>query len=58
MGGVLFWVLNRFFHWVTASTAVMSGVAVGFITGLTFGFFCFYILQKLSPYLRGGLILP
>jgi hypothetical protein len=56
MGGVIFWLLNQIFQWATTATAVMSGVAVGFITGLIFGFFCFHILQKLSTHLRSRLL--
>lgn len=52
-----FLVLNQIVHWWSTETAVVSGLAVGAIAGLGFGYVAFYILQRLTAFFRKRLSL-
>jgi hypothetical protein len=52
LGGISFWGFNQLVHWWTVKTAVLLGVICGFFGGLVFGILAFYILQRLTNYLK------
>lgn len=53
--GFAFVVLNKVMHWWTTQTALTIGAALGLLAGLAFGLIAFYILQRLTTYLRSQL---
>lgn len=60
IGGLLlcgfgFWILNKVLHWWTSQIAITIGVVLGLLTGLTFGLITFYILKRLTTYLKDQL---
>jgi hypothetical protein len=55
LGGFGFWILNKILHWWTTQTALTIGTALGLLAGVTFGLVTFYILQRLTTYLRDQL---
>lgn len=55
LGGFGFWILNKVLHWWTTQTALTVGAALGLLAGVTFGLITFYILQRLTTYLRDQL---
>lgn len=50
-----FWILNQILHWWTTQTALTIGAALGLLAGLAFGLISFYVLQRLTTYLRDQL---
>lgn len=50
--GFGFWILNQFLHWWTTQTALTIGAALGLFAGLAFGLISFYVLQRLTTYLK------
>lgn len=53
--GLGFWILNQILHWWTTQTALTIGAALGLLAGLAFGLIAFYVLQRLTTYLRDQL---
>jgi len=56
-GGILFfgagfWLLNKISHWWTTQTAILTGVTFGLLIGLAFGYFAYFVLQKLTTYFK------
>lgn len=52
LGAVSFWILNRISHWWSSSTAIISGMVIGFISGLIVGIIVAYLIKILSAYLK------
>ena len=57
IGGLLigmagFWILNRISHWWTLKTTLFAGSISGLLAGLVFGLFAFYVIQKLTTFLK------
>jgi hypothetical protein len=50
-----FYVLNKVVHWWTTGTAASIGLIVGLISGITFGLTAFYVIQRLTTYLKAQL---
>lgn len=53
--GAGFWMLNKFVHWWSAKTAILVGVSLGFVAGLVCGLIAFYVLQRLTTFLKSKL---
>ena len=53
--GAMFWLLNKFTHWWTAKTAILIGVSMGCLAGFLFGLVVFFVLQKLTTFLKSKL---
>lgn len=51
-GTVIFWLFNKIVHWVSTTASLLIGSVVGLISGLLLGFTLFYVLQKLTSYLK------
>ncbi len=52
VGGTSFWLFNKVVHWWSIQTAILTGSIAGLLGGLGFGFIAFYVLQKLTTYLK------
>ena len=52
LGGTCFWLLNKVLHWWTVKTAIIIGGTCGLLSGLLFGILTFYILQRLTNYIK------
>jgi hypothetical protein len=46
------WIFNNSTHGSTLHTALVAGSIIGLLAGLSFGLFTFYVLQKLTTYLK------
>ena len=60
IGGLLigmtgFWILNKVTHWWTLKTTLFTGSITGLFTGLVLGLVAFYVIQKLTTYLKSKL---
>jgi hypothetical protein len=53
--GFGFWILNQILHWWTTQTALTIGAGLGLFAGVAFGLTAFYVLQRLTTYLRDQL---
>jgi hypothetical protein len=47
-----FWLLNKIMHWWVTKTAIIIGMSLGLVIGLTFGLLSFYILQRLTTFFK------
>ncbi len=54
-GGLSFWIMNKIVHWWSPSTAIVSGLAIGFVGGLLMGIVVASLIKKLSAYLKNRL---
>lgn len=52
LSSLLFWILNEFQQWWTYQTALAIGAGIGILAGLVLGFLLFYILHRLTTFLR------
>jgi hypothetical protein len=57
IGGLLIgmtgvWILNKITHWWTLQTTLLTGSISGLLAGLVFGLFAFYVIQKLTTFLK------
>lgn len=52
LGSAGFWVLNKIMKWWTTEIALLSGSFVGFIAGLLFGYTSWYVLRRLTAYVK------
>ena len=52
---VVFWAINHIMHWFKTQTALLMGAGFGLFSGLILGLLVFYVLKKLSDYLKGKL---
>lgn len=55
LGVICFWILNRIFEWWTTSTALVSGLCFGLISGFVTGILIAYIIKRMSSYLKNKL---
>lgn len=46
------WILNNITHWWTLQTTLLTGSISGLLAGLIFGRFAFYVIQKLTTFLK------
>jgi hypothetical protein len=53
--GFTFWILNKILHWWATQTALAVGGALGLLAGLAFGLIAFYVLQRVTTYLKSQL---
>ena len=54
-GTLIMYVLNEIFKWWTVKTAIIFGLIGGLWGGMALGFLAFYILQKLTTFLKNKL---
>jgi hypothetical protein len=57
VGGVLtgssgLWMLNKFTHWWTPKSALVSGAGIGLLSGYLLSILIFFVLRRLSIYLK------
>ena len=52
---VVFWAINHLMHWFKTKTALFMGAGFGLVSGFILGVLVFYVLKKLSNYLKGKL---
>ena len=55
VGMIGFGVMNMITHWWTLQTALLSGSVIGIVAGFAFGLFAFYVIQRLTTFLRAKL---
>ena len=55
VGMIGFGVLNLITHWWTLQAALLSGSLIGIVAGFAFGLFAFYVIQRLTTFLRAKL---
>jgi hypothetical protein len=55
LGVLCFYILNRIFEWWTTSTAIISGLCFGFISGFAAGILIAYIIKRVSTFLKNKL---
>ncbi len=55
IGATGFWLLNKIVHWFTTQTALTIGSVGGLVTGFLLGLLVFYVLQKLTAFLKDKL---
>lgn len=55
IGATGFWLLNKIVHWFTTQTALTIGSIGGLLTGFLLGLLMFYMLQKLTTFLKDKL---
>lgn len=54
-GTIGFWLFNKIVHWFSTSTSLIIGSVVGLKSGLLLGFTLFYVIQKLTSFLKSKL---
>lgn len=52
LGTGAFWLLNRFTHWFSLQTALLSGALIGMVSGLIAGICLSYLIRKFSEFLK------
>jgi hypothetical protein len=52
---IIFWLFNKIVHWFSTSTSLIIGSIVGLISGFLLGFTLFYVIQKLTSFLKNKL---
>lgn len=52
LGSAGFWVLNKITKWWPLETALLSGALAGLIGGLLFGYTSWYVLRRLTAYVK------
>ncbi len=55
IGATGFWLLNKVVHWFTTSKALIIGAIGGLLTGMLLGIFLFYVIRKLTAFLKDKL---
>lgn len=55
IGATGFWLLNKLVHWFTTQAALTIGSVGGLLTGFLLGLLVFYVLQKLTSFLKDKL---
>ena len=52
---VIFWLFNKIVHWFSTSNSLIIGSVVGLISGFLLGLSLFYVIQKLTSFLKSKL---
>jgi len=52
IGMISFWIFNKITHWWTLKTTLFAGSISGLLAGVVFGLFAFYVIQKLTAFLK------
>lgn len=52
VGTIGFWLSNKLFDWTTTRTALISGSLVGVVTGVLLGMLMFFVIQKVTGFLK------
>jgi hypothetical protein len=55
IGIIGFWMLNEIYHWWNIQTTLLIGSISGLLSGLVFGFFSYYVIQKFTTLLNSKL---
>ena len=52
MGSAGLWMLNKFAHWWTPKSAIVSGAGIGLLSGYLLSILIFFFLRRLRIYLK------
>ena len=52
IGSAGLWMLNKFMHWWTPKSALVSGAGIGLLSGYLLSILIFFFLRKLAIYIK------